>query len=496
MNLRRLVLLHSNDMHGDFFAKEGRENLVGGMSMLSGYVQKTRAEETDPVLYVISGDMLQGSIIDQEYRGISTILLMNMLSPDVVTVGNHETDYGLAHLMFLERCATFPIVNANLFIKPTGANLFHPYLILEVDGIRILFIGIITKEVMHVKDPLIGGFITVEDAAREVEYICNNYRDLDIDLTVLLTHIGFEDDKKLAALLPLELGVDLIIGGHTHTLLERPEKVNDILITQVGSGTEFIGRYDLLIDMDTNSVHEYTWEAIPIDDSHCPHDPVLDELLNQYKDEVDGKYNAVICRLPHDFEHTTRYRQTELGSLFADVFRYQLGVDVAFVASGSIRRPALNRLVTHAALLESFPFDEAMISFSVTGAMLSRMIAHLMRYLYDENGREFYQWSAGLRADIAASGEVVSITMDGEPIDPERSFRIAMQEYHYGIVAETFGVTHEELAEAGRVRVVSTSSQDNLIEFFRTKRVPIRSRLTQGAPPEVRISLEAPLVGR
>jgi len=107
MHLRRLVLLHSNDLHGDFFATETHDKMVGGMSMLSGYVQKVREEEKDPVLYVISGDMLQGSIIDQEYKGISTILIMNMLAPDVVTLGNHETDYGFAHLMFLERCARF-----------------------------------------------------------------------------------------------------------------------------------------------------------------------------------------------------------------------------------------------------------------------------------------------------------------------------------------------------------------------------------------------------
>ncbi|HZK29564.1 MAG TPA: metallophosphatase, partial [Clostridia bacterium] len=304
MGLRRLIMLHSNDMHGDFFAKETHDKMVGGMSQLSGYVHKVREEENDPVLYVISGDMLQGSIIDQEYKGISTVLVMNMLEPDVVTLGNHETDYGFTHLMFLERCANFPIVNANLYIKPTCTNLFKPYYILEVDGIRILFIGIITEEVISKSksEPLIGTFISIEDAAEEVEYICNSYKDIDIDLTVLLTHIGFEQDKRLARLLPAEIGVDLIIGGHSHTLLEQPEKINDILIAQVGSGTEHIGRFDLIIDMDTNSVHDFTWQAIPIDDSHCPNDPVMDELLLRYQKEVDGKYNAVICRLPHDLE--------------------------------------------------------------------------------------------------------------------------------------------------------------------------------------------------
>lgn len=491
MDLRRLVMLHSNDMHGDFFAKEGHDKMVGGMSRLSGYVHQVREEEEDPVLYVISGDMLQGSIIDQEYKGISTILVMNMLEPDVVTLGNHETDYGFAHLMFLERCANFPIVNANLYIKPTGANLFNPYHILEIDGIRILFIGIITEEVISKSksEPLIGTFISIEDAAKEVEYICNSYKDVDIDLTVLLTHIGFDQDKALAALLPSEIGVDLIIGGHSHTMLERPEKVNDILIAQVGSGTEYIGRFDLTINMDTNSVHDYQWRAVPIDDSHCPNDPVMDQLLLDYQEEVDGKYNSVICRLPHDMEHGNRFRETELGDLFSDILRYQLGVDVVFLASGSIRKPKLSRLVTRSDLMEIYPYDEAMISFSVTGQRLAEMLEHLMRSLYHEGSREFYQWNEDLRVQVLASGDIGQILMKESPLDRDAEYRIAMQDYHYGIIAETLGVSHQELADKGRVRVVSTSAQDNLIEYFRKHKIP-RSRR------DGRISLEIPLEDR
>jgi 5'-nucleotidase/UDP-sugar diphosphatase len=491
MDLRKLVLLHSNDMHGDFFAKETHDKMVGGMSRLSGYVHKVREEETDPVLYVISGDMLQGSIIDQEYRGISTILVMNMLEPDVVTLGNHETDYGFSHLMFLERCANFPIVNANLYIKPTGANLFKPYHIIETDGIRILFIGIVTEEVIakSKSEPLVGTFISIEDAAEEVEYICNSYKDVDIDLTVLLTHIGFEQDKKLAALLPPEIGVDLIIGGHSHTMLETPERVNDILIAQVGSGTDFIGRFDLVINMDTNSVHEFSWQAVPIDDTHCPADPVMEELLSKYQEEVDGKYNTVICRLPHEMEHADRFRETELGNLFSDILRFQLGVDIVFIASGSIRKPKLSRLVTRSDLMELYSYDEAMISFSVTGRVLEDMLAHLMRTLHREGSREFYQWNAELRVRVGGDGEIGEILMKGNPLDPEADYRIAMQDYHFGIIADTFGISQEELAEKGRVRVVSTSAQDNVIEYFRKNKIPRVRR-------DGRIQLEIPLTDR
>ncbi|MEG4506878.1 metallophosphoesterase [Microcoleus sp. F6_B4] len=80
-------------------------------------MDKVRQEEKN-VLFVISGDTVQGSLIDKEYRGISTIEIMNYLAPDVVTLGNHELDYGLPHLLFLEKMANFPIVNANNESQP------------------------------------------------------------------------------------------------------------------------------------------------------------------------------------------------------------------------------------------------------------------------------------------------------------------------------------------------------------------------------------------
>ena len=209
--------------------------------MLSGYIQKVKKEEEN-CLYTISGDMLQGSVVDSEFKGISTIDIMNMLNPDVVTLGNHEIDYGLAHLLFLEKIAKFPIINANLYIRTTKTRLFKPYYIKEIDGMKILFIGIITEDALSktTSDALISTFVNVEEAAREVERICNAYKRIDIDFTILLTHIGYENDLKLAELLDPELGVDVIIGGHSHTLLEQPTKVKDILVTQVGVGTNQI----------------------------------------------------------------------------------------------------------------------------------------------------------------------------------------------------------------------------------------------------------------
>jgi 5'-nucleotidase/UDP-sugar diphosphatase len=205
--------------------------------------------------------MVQGSLIDSEYKGISTMEIMNYLAPDVVALGNHEFDYGLPHLLFLEKMANFPIVNANLYIKKYNKRLMKPYHIVKKSGFDILFTGIITEKIMDTlkTDKLIGSFVSLQEASSEVGKICNAYKNDDIDLTILLTHIGFDSDVQLAGMLNPDWGVDIIIGGHSHTVLEKPEKVNNILITQVGVGSNQIGRFDITVDDDTNSIVDYTY---------------------------------------------------------------------------------------------------------------------------------------------------------------------------------------------------------------------------------------------
>ena len=108
MNTKKFTILHSNDIHGDFLAEvaDGKGDLIGGLSLLSGYINKVREEEEN-VLYIISGDMVQGSLIDLEYKGISTMEIMNYLAPDVVSLGNHELDYGHGEYVRRDDCAGY-----------------------------------------------------------------------------------------------------------------------------------------------------------------------------------------------------------------------------------------------------------------------------------------------------------------------------------------------------------------------------------------------------
>lgn len=312
-NLKKLTILHSNDMHGDFLAEQIDENLVGGVSFLSGYVNQVRKQEKN-VIYAIAGDMFRGSVIDSEYKGVSTIGIMNLLGPDVATIGNHEVDYGLSHLLFLEKCANFPIINANFHIRANWRRLFQPFYIAEMDGMKILFIGIITEDVLAQTkaEELIGSFVDIGEAAQEVGNICNAYNAIDIDFTVLLTHIGFEKDKKLAALLDPAWGVDVIIGGHSHTLLTEPALVNGIYIVQAGTGTDQIGRFDIMVDTDLNAIDTFTWQLVPINNITCQKDEEMEEFINHYRRETDKKYDRIVTRFTKCLTHPVRNQETAL----------------------------------------------------------------------------------------------------------------------------------------------------------------------------------------
>lgn len=481
---KKLVLLHSNDMHGDFLAEELDDKLVGGVSMLSGYVDKVRKEEPN-TLYCIAGDMFRGSIIDSEYKGLSTIEIMNALAPDVVTVGNHETDYGIAHLLFLEKCAKFPIINANLYIRTNQARLFKPHIILEVDGMKILFIGILTEEVLAQTkgDGLIGSFVGINEAAAEIGRICNAYNAIDIDFTVLLTHIGFEEDKRLAAMLDPAWGVDVIIGGHSHTFITEPAKVNDILIVQAGTGTDQIGRFDIVVDTDNNCVSEYKWQAVPINDRHCPRDPEIDKLISSYKAKTDVKYNRMVSRFRRELTHPDRNRETELGGLFADIFKEMLDLDIMLLGSGSVRTEQMGPLVLYSDLVECFPYDDSITMITVTGAQLRRMLLFVLRdEVWQGAHCEFYQLSKGLKVVYdREKHELLELSFEEQPVDDTRLYTVGLQLFHLQNMEENLAISLDEVSKNRKPRVVATSCRDILDEYLSAHQHldhPIDGRLT------------------
>ena len=462
-NQTGITILHSNDLHGDFLAEQVDEKLVGGVSMLSGYIEKVRAEEPNTI-YAIAGDMFRGSVIDSEYKGLSTIEIMNALAPDIVTIGNHEVDYGIAHLLFIEKCARFPIINANLYIKNTPTRLFTPYKILRVDGMNILFIGIITQDVINQtkSESLVGSFVDTAAAAAEVGKICNAHNSIDIDFTVLLTHIGFEEDKHLARQLDPAWGVDLIIGGHSHTLPEHAVEKNGVVIAQAGTGTDQIGRFDIIVDTDNNCIDSYTWHTVPITAETCPRNPAMEQVLHRFTSQVDEKYSHIVGRFRRELTHPERTQETELGNLFADIFTRSLGIDIMLIGSGSIRAEKLGPIVTYGDLIEGFPYDDGVFMFKVTGQQLRQMLHYMLREEAYTGHTEFYQLPSTLRLRYdRAKGDFDYFTYCGKEVGKEISddalFTVGLQNYHFKNIESFFNISYDTICKLQKPRSVATS---------------------------------------
>lgn len=468
---KHLTLLHSNDLHGDFLAEELDEDLIGGVSLLSGYVNQVR-EESPNTLYMIAGDMFKGSLIDSEFQGISTIEIMNALGPDVVSLGNHEMDYGIAHLLFLEKCCKFPIVNSNIYIKNMGARLFKSHEIIEIDGMKILVIGIITEEIMGnaKEDNLLGTFVNLNDAAAEIGTIINSYKKVDIDLTIILTHIGFDSDIELAKKLDPKWGVDIIVGGHSHTLTEKPELVNDVLIVQAGIGTNQIGRFEIEVDTKTNSVHNYTWEAVPIDKKHCVKNEAIENLILNYKEITDAKYGEIITVLPEQLTHPFRYVETTVGNMFSDILKDIYDVDIALVGSGSLRKPALGPIVTKGDLMNMYSYDTVYNLVTMTGAQLKQGIEKILRDApesMDGHG-EYYQVNAGYRFVFdKAQDKLIEATYYDEPIKDDEILKVGMEKFHTDNMESFMGLDSDVIKENGKWKVLTNNVRVAVEEYLR-----------------------------
>jgi 5'-nucleotidase len=303
----------------------------------------------------------------------------------------------------------------------------------------------------------------------EVGKICDAYRTTDIDFTVLLTHIGFEQDKQLAAALDPAWGVDIIIGGHSHTLLSEPCEVAGIPIVQAAIGTDQIGRFDIMVDTDNNCIDSYTWQCIPITDENCPRDEAMEEVINEYRKETDEKYNRVLTRFPRAYTHPRRNMETELGGLMAEGIRESLGVDLVPLSSGGIRKPELGPIVTLMDFMEIFPFKDRMYSFKLTGAQLRRALRFMLREeAFAEGGHcEWFQFSRGFFCEYdRPTRRILSLRMNGKEIGDDELVSLAMDGYHFNSIGDFLDIQHNEIEKNGKPLEVATNVANVLQEFL------------------------------
>lgn len=471
-DLKRITILHSNDIHGKFTGETGEDGkLRGSMAQVAGLVAQTKKDNPN-TLYCIAGDVFQGSLIDTDYQGLSTIDILNLIDIDVMSLGNHELDYGISHMLFAGRYANFAVINANFIVKSNRKHLFKPYYMVEIDGVIVLFIGLLTEDIIDQTraEGLVGRYVTVADAKDEIRRTYSKLagKGRKADVVILLTHIGWEADLELARSLEGEFDVDIIIGGHSHTYIDEPVVENGILVLQCGFENTHIGKLEFVYNKTTDTVEECSWEMIPVDEDHCPTDKYVSAMINTYEYEINSKYNKLVTTLKRQLNNYGRGNTTEVGQLFVDAFADALGLDLMCMASSSLRCYSLGPDVTLEDLREAYPYDGKIYCLKMSGEQIKHGIAHMLRPEVLEQWEDaFFHFSKRLKIDFDFDSKELCVMFDGLPLEDDRMLEVGIQEY-YLINSETgFGIRPDELVtEESEIWLVSPDAFLTLKEYL------------------------------
>lgn len=405
----------------------------GGFAGMATLLEQER-EKAKHHITTVNGDFLFPSILSTYDLAAHRIELMNDLKVDLVVLGNHEFDMGVDVLKKRMSESKFLYLTANAFNldnRPfTGAEQIY---IVDVDGVKIGFFGLITVET-----PLLSStenrvnFTPIAYTARQM---VKQLKSAGADVIVALTHLFMGDDKKLAQEVP---GIDLILGGHDHDPITWYN--GDTFIHKSGQNAYFLTRINLKIDKDesTSAVHVYpSWEVIY--NHNIPGDPVIEKKITALESRFDKYAQEPLGIIGTRLDSTApgiRLREMSMGNLVADAVRYATGADIALICGGVIRGSRVyepGEVLTLKDILGELPFKNINVVIEMTGRDLLEALENGVSQIEGTAGR-FLQVS-GLQyvydLNQKSGKRICEVNIAGKALEPSWLYKVATIDYVY-----------------------------------------------------------------
>jgi 5'-nucleotidase/UDP-sugar diphosphatase len=429
-----VTILDTNDWHGFAFAEmRGRKSptLMGGAVACAAAIARIRAERPGAVLALDAGDLLSGhpaaGFIDDGVTGLAFARLWGTIGFDAWTIGNHDLDHGTENLEKIVAAARSPVICANLK-KPGGAGPLVPsvpYKIFDLAGVKVGVIGLTTGDLGRLISGETMSHLECEDPIEVARPLVAKLRP-EVAVLVALTHLGAEQDHALAKALP---AFDAIIGGHSHTRMQRPELEGKTVIVQAGAHGRELGRLDLTVERGRVTEHAWRLLPLPLDEAAAPKE-VLEES-RKLEARMRVLESEIIGETAHALGRGNYYAATDCGSFIADAFRLACGTDVGFVNSGGVRGEFPQGKISRAMLLAVLPFDDELATFEATGAEIEAICrwnatAAVTRDhgVLQVSGLR-YKW----RRTAGGGAEIISIEVGGKPLDKAKKYTCATNQF-------------------------------------------------------------------
>lgn len=429
LQAENLVILHTNDTHSQI---DPEDHDLGGVMRRKAVIDSVRSAEKN-VLLVDAGDVVQGTLYFNLYRGEVEHKVMNALGYDIATLGNHEFDNGEEELAGLLRNDNATWISTNYDVDDSPlAGLTVPYVVKDYDGKRVAFMGLNLDPKGMISDRNAKGikYMDVYEAAEHTAWALRHNEKADV--VVALTHIGYSDSSRAndSTLAALSRDIDLIIGGHSHTPLNpdaeqsAPTRVKnadgkDVVLAQLASMGTSIGKVEIDFDNDT-----IISSVIPVDSRL---DGKIDEKLlatiAPYRNKVDSLMSIKLVKA------TAPLDKQSIINIFSDIV-LERGkklvdepVDIAILNNGGIRRTLPAGMISEGHVMMVLPFENTIEVVKIKGDSLAKVLAQMGRRPINgisSNARVTYD---------PANDTCTEIIINGKELDPGRFYNVATIDY-------------------------------------------------------------------
>jgi 5'-nucleotidase len=416
----KVTLLQVNDVYQFAPVDNGKSGGLGRVLTLT----KSIRQQNPNTLFMMAGDTISPSVESITHKGAQMIEAWNAIGLDYATFGNHEFDFGPDVLQDRIKESKFGWTAANVIDTRTGQPFggAKRYVVREFGGVKVGLFGLTLPETKITSKP--GANVEFRNACDTAKEVVTELHGQGVNVVIALTHLSMREDKEVARC----SGVNVIIGGHEHTLLES--HAGSAPIFKMTSDARELGQIDLNI-LPTGELDSIDWKVIKVDNTteEAP------EFAAIYK-----KYSGLLAELAKPIGSTTvaldarsaenRTRETNVGNFITDAFRKSTAADVGFMNGGSVRADGIigPGKLTQRDLLSILPFKNKLVKIEVTGATLRAALEHgVSRSAEDSQPGGFPQVS-GIKFSFDASrppgSRLVEVKVNNLPLDDAKKYTL------------------------------------------------------------------------
>jgi len=417
-----LRILYFNDFHGfaEPYIPYGEKDPKGGIAWLAAEADFLRQEK--PTLFLVAGYVLHGHNWANLSQGRASIELFNLMGIDALVAGNHEFDYGLDVLGKRIEEADFPVLGANV----EGLDRLRPYVIRMIGGVRVTVLGVVTEDTPVATHPRNVAGLTFRSPTETVSRYIEKLRQ-QVDVLVVLSHLGYGADRALAEKVA---GIDVIVGGHSHTRVDSPTRIGETLVVQAWEHGKVLGVLDL--DVQEGKIADSTGRLVEIGPGRGEADKSVLALVDKYGQEAEAalKGKAGKTKIALDGEGV-RQKETNLGNLVADIMREAAGADGAILNGGSIRASIPAGPIRVRDVYAALPFDNYIVAVRLKGSAVRQILEHGVSRI-EANSGAFPQvsgFSFVFDPKAPCGSRVTTVWNGGEPLNPEKEYIVATSDF-------------------------------------------------------------------